>query len=124
LRAGSARSGPTSGSLPPSTFFGDSRYADQFTGPARMLEECAQGSCAGDCDDHAALVAALAGAVGFRSGLRAYGPKNKNGYSHVYAVAYVPKRHPTDLVALDTTVPHADVGWQPPKGRVMTAVID
>jgi hypothetical protein len=69
-------------------------------------------------------VAALAAAVGFRTGLRAYGPKNGKGYSHVYAVAFVPKRAPERTVGLDTTVPYAKVGWQPPKGRVMTAVID
>jgi hypothetical protein len=108
-------------------YVSDARYADQFSGPARMIEECQAGACAGDCDDAAALVAALAGAVGFRAGLRAYGPKSKRGYSHVYAVAYLPKRgggQAPQIVGLDTTVPYANVGWQPPKGRVMTAVID
>jgi hypothetical protein len=108
-------------------YVSDARYADQFYAPQRLLQECANGACAGDCDDHAALVAALAACIGFRVGLRAYGPKNSKGYSHVYAVAYAPKRKSPDqqqTIGLDTTVPYAKVGWQPPKGRVMTAVID
>lgn len=105
-------------------YLSDARFADQFYSPVRLLSECARGACAGDCDDHAALVAALCASIGFRVGLRAYGPKNRKGYSHVYAVAYTPKRYPTKTVGLDTTVPNANVGWQPPKGRVMTAVID
>jgi hypothetical protein len=101
----------------------DARYADQFNSPVRMLAECAEGACGGDCDDQAALIASLAGAIGFRTGLRAYGPRNGNGYSHVYAVAYAPKKNPTRTVGLDASVPQARVGWQPPRGRVMTAMI-
>lgn len=103
-------------------YVSDARAADQFFAPARLLKECQSGACGGDCDDHAALVCALIGAIGFRWGLRAYGPKNGKGYSHVYAVAWVSKRSPTKIVGLDTTVPYAKVGWQPPRGRVMTAV--
>lgn len=105
-------------------YLSDARGADQFISPVRMLQECRQGACAGDCDDHAAMVCALCAAIGFRVGLRAYGPKNAKGYSHVYAVAYTPKRYWTKTQGMDTTVPYARVGWQPPKGRVMTAIID
>lgn len=102
----------------------DARFADQFNSPSRMLAECAEGACAGDCDDQAALIASLAGAVGFRTGLRAYGPKNGNGFSHVYAVAYYPKKNPRKTLGLDASVPEARVGWQPPRGRVVTAMIE
>lgn len=104
-------------------YVSDARAADQFYSPVRLLQECQNGACAGDCDDHAAMIAALCSAIGFKVGLRAYGAKNAKGYSHVYAVAYTPKRAPSQTVGMDTTVPSAKVGWQPPKGRVMTAVI-
>lgn len=104
-------------------YVSDPVYADQFTAPNRLLAECALGACAEDCDGHAALVVSLCSALGFKAGLRAYGSKNSRGYSHVYAVAWLPKRQPTRIVGMDTTVPYARVGWQPPRGRVMTAII-
>ena len=86
-----------------------------------------------NCDGHTALICALAGACGFTTALRAYAPIDSlssfgnmnDGYTHVYAGAFLPKRAGEDgqFTALDTTVPRATVGWQPPKGRVMTAIV-
>lgn len=104
-------------------YVSDSLFADQFYGPAALLEECANGACAGDCDDHCALICALCASIGFKVGARAYGPKNSKAYSHVYAVVFTPKREPAKAIGMDTTVPYANVGWQPPRGRVMTAII-
>lgn len=103
-------------------YVADSRWADHFTAPARLLEMCRDGACGEDCDGHAALIAALAGAIGFKTGLRAYSPPNSQEYEHVYAVAMFPKRPPfSGYVALDTTVPRAKPGWEPPNGKALTA---
>lgn len=107
-------------------YVADPLEADFFTAPRRLLEECQKGACAGDCDDQAALVAALCGAVGFKFGLRAYGryksgPSEKPEYEHVFCVVGFPKRSPSKEIALDTTVPQATVGWHPPAGHVLTA---
>jgi hypothetical protein len=101
-------------------YVSDPQWADFFTAPNRLLSECAKGACGGDCDDAASLVAALAGSVGFRVGLRVWG-QSPGVYSHVYAVAGLPKHNPAEVVGLDTTVPEAYVGWEPPKGHVLTA---
>lgn len=106
-------------------YVSDPRQADAFMGPARILRQCRTGACGGDCDEAAALCAALAGAVGFRTGLRAWGPKGCNGeYVHVYAMAGYPKHDPNKEVALDTTVPEAEVGWEPEDGEVLTAWLE
>lgn len=121
-------------------YLADPRRMDFFTSPRRILEQCATGACAEDCDGHAALIAALVAAAGFKAGLRAYGPPGSfHGQGdpadvavHVYAVACVPKRGRQlpdgkagwtneDVVGLDTTVAEAYVGWQPPPGQVVTA---
>jgi len=115
-------------------YVSDSTSRDFFVRPSRMLKQCAeQNACAEDCDSHAALVCALAGSVGFRVGLRIYAPNESSPYTHVYAVALTPKNASTNefgqltgtdkVVGLDTTVKEARVGWQPPKGRVITAWI-
>ena len=84
-------------------YVSDPRYADHFTSPARLMDSCKKGACAEDCDGQAALVAALAGAVGFKVGLRAYGPKSSDDYNHVYAVGMLPKRRPdpTQVTGID-----------------------
>lgn len=109
-------------------YVADPRSTDYFVSPRRNLEWCMNGACGGDCDDHAQLIAALAGSVGFKVGLRAWGPEEKgpfsdreNGYSHVYAVVGVPKKRPREALGMDTTVDRADVGWEPPGGRRLTA---
>lgn len=104
-------------------YVADPRWADHFTAPYRLLKQCASGACAGDCDDHAALIVALAGSLGFKVGLRVWGP-TPSEFVHVYAVAGVPKRDPREVVGLDTTVDASSVGWEPPNGSVMTAWLE
>ena len=75
-----------------------------------------------NCDDAACLLMALLGAVGFRVGLRAWGPTGCGGdYTHVYALVGYPKRNPETVIPLDTTVPESSVGWEPPNGEVLNA---
>ncbi|MDP3938029.1 MAG: hypothetical protein Q8R92_07815 [Deltaproteobacteria bacterium] len=105
-------------------YVADPRLADLFIAPFRALEMCQRGSCGSDCDDHAALVTSLAGSLGFRMGLRAWGPENTDEFVHVYAVAALPKRNPKQVVGLDTTVPESFVGWEPPRGHVLTAWLE
>lgn len=105
-------------------YVADPRLADYFTRPGRSLQLCDIGACGGDCDDQAALVAALLGAIGFEVGLRAYAlPSDKSVFVHVYPVVGFPKRKPEEYLGLDTTVPQSYVGWEPPKSRVLTAII-
>ena len=118
-------------------YVADPRFADYFASPVDNINQCLKGACGGDCDDHAGLICALAGSIGFGTGLRAYGPPDTDGYSHVYAVALLPKR-PTPVygahgdvvgfkykraVGMDTTVDHSKLGWEPPRGNVLTAWI-
>lgn len=103
-------------------YVADSRFADYFTAPEDSLKACLRGACGGDCDDHSALICALAGALGWRCGLRAWGRKGEGVYSHVYPVVLFPKRPPwRTVVALDTTVPEFGPGDEPPRGDVVTA---
>lgn len=105
-------------------YVADPRFADYFASPVDLLNNCLKGACAGDCDDHTALVAALAGAVGFKVGLRAWG-RDSSGFSHVYPVVAYPKRPPFKrALGLDTTVPSSSVGWEPPEGNVLTAWLE
>lgn len=106
-------------------YVADPIIRDYFVAPHRLLESCEEGACGEDCDSQAALVAALLGALGFEVGLTAWGRKGAGAYQHVFAVVVLPKkgqgqRH---VVALDTTVPSAEVGWRPPAGRTLTAWI-
>ena len=109
----------------------DPRFADYFTSPVDMLRQCQGGACAGDCDDHAMLISALCAALGWKAGMRAYG-EEAGGFSHVYAVVAFPKL-PTRrngklqwdrVLGLDTTVPKAIVGWEPPEAHVLTTWLD
>ena len=117
-------------------YVADPRYADYFSSPVDTIAACQKGACGGDCDDHAALIAALLGSIGWKVGLRAYGVPGQRGYSHVYAVVAFPKK-PKHLagpsgpklvwdkvLGLDTTVPSAKPGWEPPKGNVLTGWLD
>ncbi len=105
-------------------YIADPRFADYFSSPVDSLQNCLKGACAGDCDDHAALLCSLAGAIGFRCALRAWGPKDERGFSHVYALAGFPKRNPQRWIPMDTTVASATLGWQPPRGNVMDAIFE
>ena len=100
-------------------YIADPNLADFFTAPHRSLKACVRGACGGDCDDHTALICALAASVGFRVGLRAWGEYGED-FTHVYALAGLPKRDPSEEIGMDTTVKESYLGWQPPKGRVMT----
>ena len=102
-------------------YISDPRYADFFTTPGRLLRQCSKSSrqCAEDCESHATLVAALAGAIGFRSGIRAWGPAGQD-YEHAYAVVKFPKHRMVEEIALDTSTEEAFPGWEPPAGRIMT----
>lgn len=118
----------------------DPRTLDWFIGPERALKMCEDGACGDDCDGHSVLLASLAGAIGFTTGLRAYGKPRETGFSHVYAVVLTPKKASVsdlkglsddaletagiEIVGMDSTVPSAYLGWQPPNGRYRTAWID
>ena len=96
---------------------------DYYTSPARLLEMCADGACAEDCDGHSVLNAALAMMLGFQVGLRIWKPAGGKYYEHVYAVVGYPKLSPTKAVAMDTTVDEAYVGWEPRDGSVKTIAL-
>lgn len=105
-------------------YVADPRFADYFESPVDALENCLRGACGSDCDGHTALVIALLGSIGWRTGARAWGP-DKKGYIHVYPVVAFPKRAPfKKVVALDTTVPESKVGWEPPNAEVLTAWLE
>jgi len=101
--------------------------ADFFISPQKLIAACQNGACSGDCDDQSALCAALAGAVGFRTGLRAWGPKGSKNYEHVYSCVgfgkLKPSDNPREWLGMDTTVDYANVGWDPPSGRWLTAIV-
>lgn len=111
-------------------YVADPRNADWYQSAAATLRECAAGACAGDCDEHTVLCASLAGALGFKVGARAWGPPKASEFTHVYAVVAYPKKGPwsdkdaASVRAMDTTVDEAYVGWQPPRGRVLTYWIE
>ena len=106
-------------------YVADPRDADYYTGPEQLLKECAQGACAEDCDSQATLVCALAGALGFIVGLRAYSSTQRGDYEHVYPVAISDRATPRAgrVLGMDTTVPESTLGWEPPRGKIETAWI-
>ena len=70
---------------------------------------------AGDCDDKAVLLAALARSVGISASLKfrviAANPNQPGTYSHVYVVASVRGKE----FALDPTYSSSRMGWQHPR---------
>lgn len=105
-------------------YVADPRNVDWYQGAVATLKECASGSCSGDCDEFTVLIGSFCGALGFKVGARAWGPKpGVKSYSHVYPVVGFPKKGPwrseRDVKALDATVDQ-HVGWQPPRGEVLT----
>lgn len=100
-------------------YVADPNWADLFTSPRKIIEMLDRGINGGDCDDHAGLICALLGSIGFKTGLLAYGPPGSEGYTHVLAVVKLPKRPPSGpdkraMAGLDTTVRESSVGWLPP----------
>lgn len=95
-------------------YVSDPNWTDLFTAPHKIIEMLRKGINGGDCDDHAGLVCALLGSIGFETGLLAYGPPGSDGYSHVLAVAFVPQGSSKPMAGLDTTVRESSVGWLPP----------
>lgn len=111
-------------------YVADPRGSDYFIAPHRLLEMCRSGACSEDCDSQAALVSSLAGALGFKVGLRAWAKPGSPQFTHVYSVVKWPKVPPKralngfgdgskqETVAMDTTVHKARPGWEP-AGRHM-----
>lgn len=68
---------------------------------------------AGDCDDHAMLLAAMAGSLGYNWGFKivAVTRDSPEHYSHVYAV--VQDKRTGQWIPLDTTVKKSFAGWEP-----------
>lgn len=64
---------------------------------------------AGDCDDKATLLCALAGAIGFATRFCAIGVRGQE-FSHVMAQA----RLGAGWINCETIVPGVDIGWFPP----------
>ena len=90
----------------------DIHNIDTYQSAARTLQF--QG---GDCDDHAILLCTLLSELGFQVGFRVISTSGKS-WEHVYAIVGVPKRAPTAVIPLDTTVPSAYPGWEPAKRRI------
>lgn len=83
----------------------DIRGVETLQTPVRTLE-----NRAGDCDDHAILLGALAESIGAPVCLVAYGFLPEELYSHVLAQAQVGEK----WLALETTVNGVSMGWEPP----------
>lgn len=108
-------------------YVNDPRASDYFTSADDSLKACLKGACAGDCDDASILIAALLASIGWRVGVRGWGPPGEDAMIHVYPVVAYPKRALaagsagfgdggySRAVGLDTTVDEAYVGWEPPK---------
>jgi transglutaminase-like putative cysteine protease len=68
---------------------------------------------AGDCDDHASLLAALALSLGFKARFRTVAvSSDPEHYTHVFAEVF--EKRNRQWLALDTTVANSYPGWQPP----------
>jgi transglutaminase-like putative cysteine protease len=74
----------------------------------------------GDCDDHFVLGATLLALNGIQSRGRitSQTSRNRDDYSHIYAVARLPKNAPAKDVPIDTTLPNGDwYGREYPHGK-------
>ena len=69
---------------------------------------------AGDCDDHATLITALYGSIGFPYAFKTIkaDKTRPDEFSHIYAVVHLPKK---GWVGADTSVDQASFGWEPQK---------
>src|SRR5579872_4035433 len=68
---------------------------------------------AGDCDDHAMLLAAMGGSLGYEWDFKTVAVARDGGehFSHVYAV--LRNKHNGSWIPLDTTVTKSFPGWEP-----------
>jgi len=110
-------------------YVSDPRTFDYFSSASAMLRECAAGACSGDCDDSTILIATLLLALGFKVGVRAWGPRvGVKRYEHVMPIVLIPKHGPWPKGysghTCDATVAEAYVGWEPRKGEVLTYWIE
>ncbi len=68
---------------------------------------------AGDCDDHAMLLAALLASLGYRTRFRTVATASApDEFSHVYAE--VEDKKTKQWIPVDTTVDQSYAGWEPP----------
>lgn len=76
---------------------------------------------AGDCDDHATLLVALALALGHGGSFRTVkaDPDRPDEYSHVYAVIGIREGASATWYPADTTVASSSFGWEPPSPPVI-----
>lgn len=93
-------------------YMADVTDVDTYASPQRTI---AWG--AGDCDDHVSKLIAEGTTLGFRMGARVI-PPTKDRDGHIMALAGLPKNEPKEAVVLDTTVPGAYPGWQPPARKM------
>lgn len=80
-------------------------YAETIQSPLVTLE-----LQAGDCDDHATLIAALLATIGHAVKFKTVATSGQD-FTHVYAVA-IDKRTGAEI-PMDTTVDRSSLGWQP-----------
>jgi len=75
---------------------------------------------AGDCDDHAMLLAALLQSLGYKTRFRTVAPRSDpEFFSHVFVE--VEDKREGGWISLDSTNPRAFPGWEPPSpGREQT----
>ena len=72
----------------------------------------------GDCDDHSVLNATLLALNGINPKFRITGSRGYGDtWSHIYAMAGLPKLSPTKLFALDTTLPGDRWNFEVPYGK-------
>jgi hypothetical protein len=73
-----------------------------------------------DCESHAALIAAMSMALGFRAAFRTVkGEKRRpDQWSHVYAVIGIPNKGETIWLSADTTQSESYLGWNPPEAKI------
>lgn len=81
----------------------DHATAETLIDPVLLLQ-----SRAGDCDDHAMLVAALLTTIGFKCRFIAIGADDPNVFDHVYTEV----RLGAGWISVETTEP-VEIGWQP-----------
>jgi hypothetical protein len=68
---------------------------------------------AGDCDDHATLIAAMFGAIGYPYSFKTIKADRRrpSEFSHIYTIINIPGK---GWVGADTSVDPAYLGWEPP----------